>query len=80
MNRHLAFDIAERVVWTFVQAFSGVMTGSTFFDWGIPAWQAAAGAGLAAVFSTLKGVAAGRLNKLGTASTLPIELVPEENK
>jgi hypothetical protein len=57
-------DLAERVVWTFVQAFGGAFTVAAFSD--IDAWQAALVAGAAAVLSLLKGVAASRLTR-GTA-------------
>lgn len=68
MNKNILLDISERVVWTFIQAFSGVMTGAQVFAWDVPLWQQAAASGMAAIFSTLKGVAASRLGKMDTAS------------
>jgi len=74
MKKRLLYDIIERVVWTFVQAFSGVMTGAAVFNWNVPLWQQAAAGGVAAVFSSLKGIAASRLGTLDTASTLPLAI------
>lgn len=68
---HLIFDVVERALWTFVQAFAGVMTGTNIFNWDVPVWQQAVASGVAAVFATLKGFAASRLGVLGTAATLP---------
>lgn len=74
-------DVTERVLWTFVQAFLGVLTGipiaELFVDGGfdIEGAQrlifAALAAGGSAVFSLLKGIAASRLEQLGTAQLIP---------
>lgn len=68
MSKSLLLDILERVVWTFIQAFSAVMTGAQVFSWDVPLWQQAAASGLASVFATLKGFAASRLTNLDSAS------------
>lgn len=73
-------DVTERVVWTFVQAFLGVITAipvADLFTDGIDLERAetlvlaGVGAGLSAVFSLLKGLAASRLEHLGTAQLIP---------
>lgn len=57
-------DLAERVIWTFVQSASAalILAGFTSLD----PLQAAAIGGVTAVLSVLKGAAAFRLNELGT--------------
>lgn len=51
-----ARDLAERVIATFLQAFLGAIVLTTPLDIGM--WQAAAMAGVAAVLSLAKGLAA----------------------
>jgi len=84
-TRALAKDLAERVAWTFLEAFfgaavlaytaSGVELNPAVADWS--SWQKilAAGltAGLAAVLALVKGVIASRLGDLGTASTVRLD-------
>lgn len=58
MTKQLAQDIAERMVWTFVQAFA-----ATFVVADLSTAKTAALAGLAAVLAVLKGVAASRIGE-----------------
>lgn len=60
-------DLLERCAWTFVQAFLGAyaVTG------GRKAAESAAIAGVAAVLSVVKGVAAKRIGDSDSASTVP---------
>lgn len=60
-------DVAERVVWTFAQAFlaAWVITG------GSKALESASIAGAAAVAALLKGVAAHKIGDPESASTVP---------
>lgn len=65
MTKDLAKDIAERAVWTFVQAFTAawvVVDGQL-----APSAKTAALAGLAAVVALIKGVAASRLGEQNAA-------------
>jgi len=62
-------DLAERVVWTFVQAFLGTLSAAPLVGLDVSMLKVAALAGAAAVLSFLKGVAASRLGTPGTAST-----------
>lgn len=55
-------DVAERVLWTFVQAFLGAFVVVSFTD--VDPLEGAAIAGLTAVFSLIKNVAARRLKEL----------------
>jgi hypothetical protein len=81
---HAAFwtDLAERVLWTFVQAFAGSLASVPLLEVVLPdgtvdltglqtILTAATIAGLSAVLSVLKGVAAARLGNAGTAQILP---------
>jgi hypothetical protein len=72
-------DLTERIVWTFLQGFLGVLGGvpiadlftTVDIDGGTTVILSAAGAGVAAVTSLLKGVAAARLTNNGTAQFIP---------
>jgi hypothetical protein len=56
VTKQLALDIAERAVWTFLQAFAGAFVVAD-----LTTAKTAALAGLAAVLSLVKGLAASRL-------------------
>jgi hypothetical protein len=63
-------DAAERVVWTFIQGASAILTVDQlgWIDLGDQSiWKAAAAGGVGAVFSLIKSVAAERLTPGGTA-------------
>lgn len=64
-------DLLERMVWTFVQAFLAALTANGLNIVDLGGWEAAAIAGLGAVLSLLKSVAAHRLEELGTAQLIP---------
>lgn len=64
-----ARDLAERVSWTFVQAFLSALTVPAILTGDTDVLRAALLAGAAAVLSLLKGVAASRIGTPGTAST-----------
>lgn len=73
-------DVAERVTWTFLQAFLGTVTAiplADLFADGVDLERAETlllaglAAGASAVFSLLKGIAASRLEELGTAQLIP---------
>ena len=80
MTRQFWTDLAERALWTFLQSFIGVVTAvplvEVFAD-GIDITRAqtllmsGAVAGISAVLSLLKGVAASRLQTLGTPQLAP---------
>lgn len=67
MSKKLLLDLAERAGWTFAQAFAAtfVVTGGT------ASAKAAGIAGVAAVLSFVKGVAATRVGAKDSAATLP---------
>jgi hypothetical protein len=64
-------DLAERALWTFVQAFIGVLLAGGMLDLSTGTLRAGAIAGIAAVLALIKGVAASRIGDPGTAATLP---------
>lgn len=66
MSKYLK-DLAERCAWTFVQAFLGAYT----ITGGRKAVESAAIAGVAAVLSVVKSVAAKRIGDHDSASTVP---------
>jgi len=47
-------DIAHRVLWTFVEAFSGFLVAAQVVAFDLSAIQSAAGAGVAAVLTVIK--------------------------
>lgn len=59
-------DLAERMLWTFVQTFGGTMTGDGLFDLGIGPAKAAAVAGLGAVLTLATVFARQRITALDT--------------
>lgn len=71
VTKTFALDLVERALWTFVQAFVGTLTAVSAMPIDVTEWKSLAGtalgAGVAAVVSLVKGVAAGV--KLGSAST-----------
>lgn len=73
-------DVAERVVWTFIQTFTALLLAGNIFDITAiqTAAQAAAAAAIAAGLSLIKSIAATQLG-LGSASTLPVTYEPEPN-
>lgn len=73
MNRKLLIDIAERALWTFVQAFLAVFAVTGALDVDFASAKKAAIAGVAAVLAVLKGFAASRIGSDNTAATLPRE-------
>ncbi len=64
-----ARDLAERVFWTFVQAFLAPLSVTMILGGDVTALRAALYGGAAAVLSLLKGVAASKVGTPGTAST-----------
>jgi hypothetical protein len=60
-------DLAERCIWTFVQAFLGAWT----ITGGRKAAESAAIAGVAAVLAVIKGFAAHKIGDPDSASTVP---------
>ena len=81
LNRRYAYDLTERVLWTFVQAFLAFWTGAALLNGpGEGVWsgvvdtsilEKAALAGFAAVISLVKGLVAKRIGASSTAATLP---------
>ena len=71
-------DVGERVFWTFLQAFLGLLVVGGAFDVAnvadISIYQSAAVGGAAAVLSLLKGTVAGFLGNSDTAALLPKSL------
>lgn len=74
-KRYLA-DLAERVFWTWLQAFGATLVASGWFDVNgvldLSILEKAAIAGIAAVLSLLKGIVAKGVGSNYTASTLPV--------
>ena len=67
-------DLAERTVWTFIQAFLGTLAVDQFvMDGDLGALRAALAAALAAVAAVIKGFAASRTGD-GTASTVRLDV------
>jgi len=71
-----ARDLAERVIWTFLQSFAGALVTGGVLDGvsgvaDITGWQAAGLAGVAAVISLIKGLAAKFVGRADSASTAP---------
>lgn len=58
-------DLVERLVWTFVEAFLGVVIAVQVADLDVAVLESAAAAGVAAVLSALKSVAAAQIKKAG---------------
>lgn len=80
MNRVLFYDVLERLVWTFIQAFLGAWTVTSVADvtdGGVA--MSAAMAGVAAAVSLLKSLAASRVGGFG-AATLPASLSSLESQ
>lgn len=57
-------DAIERLLWTFVAAAGGILTGSALLSLDIDVWQTAALAGLGAVINSLTLIARWRLSVL----------------
>lgn len=64
-----ARDLAERVTWTFIQAFLAPLTVTVILGGDVTALRSALYGAAAAVLSLLKGVAASKVGTPGTAST-----------
>lgn len=61
MNRDDLADLGHRVLWTFIEAFTGFVTVAPMVNLDLDLVQSAAGAGAAAVLTVLKEVARRRL-------------------
>lgn len=57
-------DLAERILWTFVAAFLGALTGAAVLSLDVTALEAAAMAGLGAVANAVLVIARWRLSVL----------------
>lgn len=66
MRRELLVDVAERAVWTLVQAFAAAVVAAGALD-----LEALKVAGVAAVLAVLKGLAGTRIGDRHSAATLP---------
>lgn len=65
-----ALDLAERVVWTFLAAAGGIAVAAGPAHWmEVSMWKGAAVAGLVAVGTLLKGLAARYVGLRNSAST-----------
>lgn len=53
-----AKDVAERVFWTFIAAFAGVLVTTESADWDLSVLKVAALSGAAALATLLKAIAA----------------------
>ena len=56
-------DLFWRALWTFLQAFIGVLLGAQFFDWSVDTLEVAGAAGIGAVLSVMKTFASQRLGR-----------------
>jgi hypothetical protein len=72
-KQQFLIDLAERVFFTFVQAFLGA-----FVITDLSTAKTAALAGVAAALAVLKGVAASMIGDRGTAALLPAGDVPPQ--
>jgi len=70
-RRLYLIDLAERIVWTFLEAFAGVLLLDLADVFELDLWKTAALAGLAAVLSLVKGLAAKAIGDRQSASTAP---------
>ena len=68
-TRLYLIDLAERVLWTFLQAFAAALLLSDALN--LDALKAAAFAGLAAVLALVKGLGAKAIGDRQSASTAP---------
>jgi hypothetical protein len=67
-----ARDLAERVVWTFLGAAAAVaLAGGPADMLHVSFWEGAGTAGLAAVVTLVKGIAARLIGQRNSASTVP---------
>jgi hypothetical protein len=65
-------DLAERVIWTFLVAAGGVaLAAGPASMFSASFWETVGAAGIAAVGSLIKGIAAKVVGKKNTASTAP---------
>jgi len=72
-------DLAERVIWTFVEAFVGVLLLSAADMFSLTVVKSAVAAGVIAVLSLLKGLGAkaiGDSNSASTSSVVAIHTAP----
>lgn len=70
--RTYAVDLLERVIWTFLGAAAAVALAAGPADMlSVSFWQGAGTAGLAAVVTLLKGLAARAIGQRNSASTAP---------
>lgn len=54
-------NLLWRSGWTFIQSFTGVLVGSSMFDWDVSTAELALAAGIGAVISVVKNFASKRL-------------------
>jgi hypothetical protein len=54
-------NLGWRSAWSFMFAFTSVLTGVAVFDWTMPLWQVAVASGVGAVASVLKNFSSKRL-------------------
>lgn len=57
MNREQLQDLGHRVLWTFIEAFTGFLVAAPMVGLDLEVIQAAAGAGIAATLTVLKEAA-----------------------
>lgn len=70
MSRKLLLDILERTLWTYVQAFLGMLLASSVLD--VSTLKLAAVAALPAALAVVKGFAASRIGDPETAAIPPV--------
>lgn len=71
-SKAFLLDAAERVVWTFIQTFVGIVTADGFTDkLNLDAKGALIGAAIAAGLSAAKCLLASRIGDSNTAQALP---------
>jgi len=78
-RRLYLIDLAERVLWTFVEAFVGVLLLSAADMFTLTVLKSALAAGVIAVLSLLKGLGAkavGDRNSASTSSQVAIHTAP----
>lgn len=71
MNKKLAIDILERTVWTYIQAFLGMLLAQSVLD--VSTLKLAAVAAIPAALAVVKGFAASRVGDPSAASLPPTD-------
>lgn len=81
-KNRLLYDIAERAVWTYLQAFTGLLIASGLGAEGLidlSLVEKASVAAITPVLAVIKGFAASQIGAPDSASTLPADVDPPQD-